>query len=320
MSVKYKDYYSLLGIHRNASGEEIKSAFRKLALKYHPDRNPGNKEAELKFKEINEAYDVLSDSKKRKMYDQLGANWQEGQNFTPPPGGFKYQYKTNLNQEDFEKFSGFSDFFKSIFGDSGVFGNMSGRSSRWQNFEGFGQDESPTGGRSQLDMEAELEVSLYDILKNTEKELNFTYRTGRKTETRHIKVKLPGGIRDGSTIRLKGQGASGPSRRSGDLYLKIRIKPDNRFRIDGDDIETNVMVMPWDAILGTEIQVPTPEGNMKIKLPPNSHAGRRLRISDRGLMRKDGSRGDIYAVINIDIPENLTSQQIELFKKLKANY
>ncbi|MBI4656878.1 MAG: DnaJ domain-containing protein [Elusimicrobia bacterium] len=321
MSLKYKDYYSILGVSKNASEQEIKSAFRKLAFKYHPDKNPCNKEAESKFKEINEAYEVLSDSKKRQMYDQLGAGWQEGQNFSPPPGGFKYEYGTNSNQADFEKFSGFSDFFKTIFGS---FGGMSGfeqHGQRQRNSFSFGNfaDEDAScesHGRSPLDLEAELAISVIDLIKGGYKELTFTRSPGRRTEQKRIKVNIPKGLRDGSCVRLKGQGGQAQGR-TGDLYLTIKVLPDPRFEVKGSDIETHATVMPWEAVLGSEVSVQTPEGSVKIKIPPNSRAGRKLRISGKGLSKKDGSRGDFYAVINIDIPQNLTPRQIELFKKLK---
>ena len=311
----YIDYYSVLGVPKTASAEEIKSAYRKLALKHHPDRNQGNKAAEARFKEINEAYEVLSDSSKKKMYDQLGENWQNGQSGgqprgggsrqrQPPPGGFHYHHY-QAGQGGFEQFGDFSDFFKSMFGGSQGFGGD-------QDFGGMQEQ----GGRSQLDMEAELQLSVEDLLKGGHKQLSFSYRAGRKTENKEINVKLPKGLRDGATIRLRGQGREA-SGRAGDLYLKIKVLPDPRFEIDGDDLNASVEVMPWDAALGAEVAVPSPMGPVKIKLPPGTASGRKLRLPGRGLPRKDGSHGDLYAVITLSLPSRLSPQQLALFRQLK---
>ncbi|HBA60147.1 MAG TPA: molecular chaperone DnaJ [Elusimicrobia bacterium] len=311
----YIDYYAVLGIPKTAGEAEIKSAYRKLALKHHPDRNQGNKTSEGKFKEINEAYEVLSDPQKKKMYDQLGENWQNGQGYRPPPGGGHRQQPGGFQHHsqggqgaDFDQFGDFSDFFQSIFGAAGGAGG--GRS-----FGGFGGMQEEAGGRSQLDMEAELQLSIEDIFRGGHKQLTFSYRAGRRTETKNINVKLPANLRDGATMRLRGQGkASGG--RTGDLYVKIRLVPDERFEIKGDDLEVKTPVMPWDAALGAEITVPAPDGGITIKLPPGSAGGRKLRIGGRGLPRAEG-RGDLYAVISIELPKKLTSRQLELFTELK---
>ena len=308
MPPKYINYYSVLGVSKTASEAEIKSAFRKLALKYHPDRNAGNKASEAKFKEINEANEVLSDPQKRKLYDQLGEDYREGQNFTPPPGGgfersrpggFHYTGQ-GQGRQDFSQFEGFSDFFNSIFGGS----------------EGFENAGYPAQTRSRLDLEAELELSLEDLIRGGRKDLSFSYRAGRKPETKHVSVNLPKGLRDGARLRLKGRGACAQGR-TGDLYLNIKIAADARFLIKGDDLEVKVAVTPWDAALGAEISVPAIDGSLKIKLPPNSHTGRSMRISGRGLPKKNSARGDLYAVIEIDIPDRLTQEQQDLFRKLK---
>lgn len=314
---EFIDYYTLLGVPRTAGEAEIKSAYRKLALKHHPDRNQGNKAAsESKFKEINEAYEVLSDPRKRKMYDQLGKDWQGGQGYRPPPpgGGYQqrphpggFQYHSQGGQgAGFEQFGDFSDFFKSMFGGT-------------QGFEGAGDMEEGEGGRSPLDMEAELRLSVEDLVRGGHKQLSFSYRTGRRTETKEINVKLPKGLRDGTTIRLRGQGKEAGGR-SGDLYLKVSLQPDPRFEIDGDDLRVKVDVFPWDAVLGSEISVPSPTGAVTIKLAPGTSAGRRLRIPGRGLPRKEGGHGDLYAVISLSLPARLSPQQTDLFKKLKDSF
>ena len=290
----YIDYYSVLGVPKSSGEAEIKSAYRKLAMKHHPDRNQGNKAAEAKFKEINEAYEVLSDPQKRKLYDQFGREGAQ-QGYRPPPGGpqrqqhgpggFQHHYQGGQGA-DFSQFGEFSDFFKSMFGGA-------------QGMGGFG-DVEEQGGRSALDMEAELQLSIEDLLKGGHKQLSFSFRAGRKTETRDINVKLPRGLRDGATIRLRGQGRES-SGRAGDLYLKIRLAPDPRFELDGDDLRARVDVYPWDAALGAEISVPSPAGPVKVKLPAGSASGRRLRLSGHGLPRKDGSRGNLYAEIYLSL-------------------
>ncbi len=311
---KYIDYYSVLGVPKTAGESEIKSAYRKLALKHHPDRNQGNKLSESKFKEINEAYEVLSDPQKKKMYDQVGENPQESRQGYPPPGGgyqqrpggFQYNYQGG-QAPGTEQFGDFSDFFQSIFGGAGAQG---------RSFGDFGGMEEEGPGRSPLDMEAELQLSVEDLFKGGHKQLSFSYRSGRKTETRDLNVKLPKGLRDGATIRLRGQGKTAGGR-AGDLYLKISLLPDPRFEIDGDDLVVKVDVPPWDAALGAEISVPSPVGPVTVRLPASSWGGRRMRLPGRGLPRKDGTHGNLYVVISLALPEKLSPQQLELFKKLK---
>lgn len=344
---KFIDYYSVLGVQKSASDAEIKSAYRKLAMKYHPDRNPGNKEAESRFKEINEANEVLSDANKRATYDQLGSRYREGQEFTPPPhgssrgpgpGGAQSQYQYQGGQ-DFGQ-GGFSDFFRSIFGDisgfggSGGFEGMSGYPGGAGEFYG-----AEPGGSGHGDMEAALDLSLEDVFRGGQKRLTFNYKsacpscrgagrlrgrtcpscqgTGETAETKDVSINLPKGVRDGARLRLKGQGGRTRSGKAGDLYLKIRVMKHPYFRVNGDDLDAEVDVTPWDAALGAEIAIPALDGAVKVKLPPGSHNGRRLRVTGRGLPTKDGNRGDLYATLRIDIPQSLTARQVELFKKLK---
>ncbi len=340
MSPKYKDYYSVLGISKTATQSEVKSAFRKLALKYHPDKNKGNKTAESKFKEINEANNVLSDTQKRKMYDQLGSNWQDGQNFNPSGGrsrGYRrQQYQGGFSNQNFGQADGFSDFFKSIFGfdDFNQGGQSQGFSSHYSP-QGFGQNRM----QSNLDMEAELDLSLEDLISGGQKVLTFNYKnpcsvcagqgqtrngicptcrgSGETIAEKRIKVKIPKGIRNNSKMRLRGQGKQEAGGRSGDLYIKIHLRDNPDFAVIGDDLETNIRVMPWDAALGADISVPTLNGYVKIKLPANSHTGKMLRIRSKGLPKKDGAKGDLYARITIDIPSALNQEQTKLLKQLR---
>jgi curved DNA-binding protein len=300
---EYKDYYKILGVDRNATQEEIKSAYRKLALKYHPDRNPGNKEAEAKFKEINEAYEVLSDPEKRKLYDSLGANWQDGQNFEPPPnfnrGSFKFYQKSNFNFDDF------SDFFKTVFGEFDIFSDFSDKNSFYEN-DIFTKKTS-------LDIEAELALSISDLLNSSVKTL--TLNIGG--EKRQIRVRIPKGIKDGSTIKLKGQGLKS-HRKTGDLYLKIKILEENNIKVEGYDIYMNLTVFPEEAVCGTIKEIITPDGkNLKIKIPPMTHTDTVLRVRERGLYKNETERGDFYIKVKIDIPQTLTPKQKELYCKMK---
>ncbi len=340
---EFIDYYSTLGVPRTASEAEIKSAYRKLAMKYHPDRNPGSKDAENKFKSINEANEVLSDPKKRQTYDQLGKDWEKGRGFTPPPGGGQrggFEYRAHGGggggRQNFGQFGDFSEFFQSIFGGMGTAG--------FQQADGadYGEEFSSGFGGRQVaseDMESDLHLPLADVLRGGQQVFTFSYQAacpdcggrgrlraracalcrgaGHITETKKVRVNLPKGMRNGTRMRLKGQGRRSPSGRTGDLYLNIHIDPDADFVMKGDDLETLVHVMPWDAVLGAEVSIPALDGAVKIKLPPYSRAGKRLRITGRGLPRGGGGRGDLYAAIVIDIPEPLTPRQVELFRKLK---
>ncbi len=310
---EYKDYYQILGVSRNATQDEIKSAYRKLAMKYHPDRNPGNKEAEAKFKEINEAYEVLSDPEKRKLYDSLGSNWQTGQNFEPPPnfrsfGGKNFKFYTSSNFEDF------SDFFKTIFGFGSSFeekDDIKTHHSFRNIFDDIDIFES-FGTKSNLDIHSELNLTIYDLLNPSIKTL--TLKTGN--QTKEIKVKIPKGVTDGSTIKLKGEGLKSKTK-TGDLYLKINIIKDEKFSVDGFDIITELKIYPHQAVLGDEVEIPSPEGGfIKIKIPPMTHTGTKLRIRNKGLYKNDGTRGDLYAKIIIDIPPSVTPYQKEIYKKL----
>ncbi len=342
MSPQFKNYYEILGVQRSASADSIKQAYRKLAKRYHPDMHPENKKAEMseKFKEINEAYEVLSDAGKRSKYDRLGENWQSGQEFSPPPGrgpgNFNAYYGSGGRQAypggDFKGFSGFSDFFEALFGDAGAGGFQEGFS------HGFPGQQAESR-RTSRDAEAELPLSIKDAISGGQKQFSFQTAAkcpacggagrglkqkvcmtcggaGQVRMPRTVTVNLPRGIRDAMRIRLKGQWDSG-SGQPADLYLKIKLQPDPLYSVKGDDLETTVTVMPWEAAMGAEIRVPTPEGHIMIKLPEGSHSGKNLRIAGKGLPAQNGGRGDLYAEINIDLPDRITPDMLELFKKMK---
>jgi len=329
MAVTFRDYYEVLGVQRSAPEAEIKKAYRKLARKYHPDVNPGDKSAEEKFKELNEAYEVLSDSEKRKRYDQLGANWKAGAEFTPPPGS-----ESAAGYGDFRDIfgggargsTGFSDFFETLFGGMGGRGPRAG-----PGFATRGQD-----------VEAELPLSLEQAHHGTTRSISLqgaevcpechgTGQVGQNvckncrgagfvSRTRTLEVTVPAGVRDGSVIRLAGQGEPGAGGGPpGDLFLHVRLEPHPIFTIIGeDDVQADLPVAPWESALGAKVSVPTLTGPVEMTVPPGSQGGRRLRLRGQGLNKRRGGRGDEYVRLKIVIPPRLTPEEKELFEKLAA--
>jgi len=298
MAVKYKDYYEILGVSRAATQDQIKSAFRKLARKYHPDVNPGDKTAEEKFKEINEAYEVLSDPKKRQLYDRLGANWKAGADFTPPPGWENIRI-------DFGDFGfgpsasgSFSDFFETLFGDALGRGRGAARRGPFP------------GTMPGSDLELELPLTLEEAHRGGARRV--TLPSGKSLE-----VKIPPGVRDGSLIRLAGQGEPHPSGgRSGHVYLRVKVQPHPVFRISGDDITIEAPMTPWEAVLGATIRVPTLDGTADVTVPPHSQGGQKLRLRGQGLIRRSGGRGDQLVRLKIMVPTDLTPAEGRLFEEL----
>jgi curved DNA-binding protein len=319
-----KDYYELLGVRKNATEEEIKKAFRKLAMKLHPDRNPGNKQAEERFKEINEAYAVLSDKQKRQQYDQFG------------PSGFSQRY----SQEDIFRGSNISDLLKDLgfsFGRAGGggrrgrtqyggFEDLFGGYARGQAggaqtgdfrdiFSGGGhQDQGPFGQKGQ-DVNSELHLSFDEAARGTEKKVRFP--KGNRIE--EVTVKVPAGIESGKKLRLAGKGMEAPGGgQAGDLYLKVNIAEHPVFKREGSDIVVDKEIKISDAVLGTSIEVPTLEGNKRIKVPPGTQSNSRIRLKGFGLPRlQGGGKGDQLVRILIKYPKNLTGGQKKLIEDLK---
>ena len=316
MAVKYKDYYKALGVSRDASQEDIKKAFRKLARKFHPDVSK-EKDAEARFKEINEAYEVLGDAEKRKRYDALGANWKAGQNFQPPPGwGENVHFNFDMGGgRRTGGSSGFSDFFDSLFGD--MFGG-GGR------FSGGGFS---TGGRGAprarrgADHEGSISVTLEDLYHGGTKSIRLSTQPagpGQPPQAKSYDVKIPKGILPGQKIRLSGQGGSpsggGPA---GDLFLKVQLAPHPRFRLEGRDVYTDVPLAPWEAALGATVDVPTLDGSVGVKVPAGTSSGRKIRLRGKGLPDPRGDDGHLYAVVSIATPQSLSDRERELFEQLK---
>ena len=312
MAIEYKDYYKILGIDRKAEAKAVKSAYRKLARKYHPDVNPSNKDAEAKFKEINEAYEVLSDADKRKKYDQLGANWKQGAEFRPPPGweqfgggGFGGSQRGRNGGAEFEfSGTGFSDFFEQIFG---------GRRGRGGGGFQFDQDDAAERGR---DLEADIMVSLEEALKGSVRSISLRRGSGRTAKTETHQVKIPAGVRDGQKLRVGGKGEAGASGGiAGDLYLTIRLSGHPDFRVEGENLFHDLDLAPWEAVLGTSVAVPTLEGKVNIKLPSGTQTGQRLRLRGRGL-GKEGARGDLFVVTRVQVPDKISDEDRKLWEQL----
>lgn len=312
MSVKYQDYYEMLGVPRDANAEQIRKSYRKLARQYHPDVNkkPG---AEAKFKQITEAYDVLSDPEKRKRYDQLGADWKAGQNFRPPQGWedirSSFGARGATGGAVFEGGEGdFSDFFEMLFGGRGF--DMH-RSTGWEE-TGHGHDQ-----------EVEVPVTLEEAYRGGTKTIALEEHVpaggGRvRRASRTYDVHLPAGATQGTRIRLSGQGSAGHGGgKSGDLYLRINIQPHPRFRLNGHDLEEDLFITPWEAALGALVSVPTMDGQASVRLPPGTQSGQRIRLKGKGMPQHKGAgSGDLYVTMKIAVPRDLTPAERKLFEQL----
>ena len=310
MAVQFRDYYETLGVSKTANEDEIRSAFRKLARKYHPDVAKDKKTAEEKFKQINEAYEVLSDPEKRRKYDQLGEDWNQPGGFQPPPqwgGGQPGGFGGGGGEDGGVEFefggTGFSDFFEAFFGGG------RGRSA----FGGFGQRE--TMAERGNDVEADIMVTLEEALHGSTRQVSLRRAGSKKTET--YQVKIPRGVREGQRIRLAGQGEAGErGGKSGDLFLRVRLARHPDFSVEGSDLVHEVKIAPWQAVLGDHLSVPTLEGNARLKLPPGTQGGQRFRLRERGLPGVSGQRGDLYVVMQIALPKKLTEREREIWEQL----
>jgi curved DNA-binding protein len=316
MPVEFKDYYATLGVPRTASDQDIKKSFRKLAREFHPDVAKDKKTAEEKFKEINEAYEVLSDPDKRKKYDQYGSTWKEGGGYQPPPGWQDARSAGGAQSQEFHfGGTGFSDFFEQLFGRGGGGGfGFGGR-----DFEAA-ESAQPRGPARGYDIEGDILVTLDEAMRGSVRSISLERvnpKTGQ-TEAQTFKVRVPVGVKEGQTIRIPGKGGDGANGgTSGDLFLHVRYAAHPDFRARGSDLHYDLDLAPWEAVLGTTVSVPTLESPVKVRIPAGTNNGCQLRVRGRGLPRgRDGERGDLYVVVNVQLPPQLSDEERELWEKL----
>ena len=296
--MEYKDYYKILGVAKTATQEEIKKAYRKMAVKYHPDKNPDNKDAEAKFKEANEANDVLSDPEKRRKYDELGVNWKQyeqagGQQGGNPFGGQQYR------RQGFEGDSDFSDFFEQFFGGGGAAGG--GRRTR------------SSGQFRGSDLETEFEISLEEAYHGTSRIIQL--------EDSKLRISTKPGAYDGQQLRIKGKGGKGSTAaNAGDLFVHVRVRPHHRFAREGDDLKTTHNLDLYTAVLGGEILADTLTGQVKVQITPGTQSNKTIRIRGKGMpvYGEAGEHGDLYILLQVSLPTKLTPEQKTLFEQLKA--
>lgn len=317
--MEFRDYYQILNVSKSASQDEIKKAYRKLAREYHPDVNPDDPNAEEKFKDINEAYQVLSDAEKREKYDRFGSQWKQYQQTggraedfdwsqwaaQGQPGGAQYR---TVTQEEFEQMfggglGGFSDFFETLFG-----GMAGARSTR----RGARQPSYQQMQRGQ-DLEHTVEITLEEAFHGTTRLL--TFEDGRR-----IEASIPPGVKTGSKIRLSGQGGGGPAG-SGDLFLRIKVRPHTKYKREGDHLRIIQPVDFFTALLGGEVTVSTIDKAVKLTIPPETDSGKTFRLKGLGmpLLGQPGAHGDLYAEVEVLVPKNLTDEQKEQFKALQRS-
>ena len=367
MAIEFQDYYEILGVSRDASQQDIKKAYRKLARKHHPDLHSeeDKEKAEKEIKKINEAYAVLSDAEKRSKYDRLGANWEHGEEFDYQDFRRQYgqqyeqQYGAGAGKGGFRFYTsgggaadtGFSDFFSAIFenlGREGPFRQDSfyGAGGRTGAGPGAGTEAEFEAGagtywqpRRGMDAEAELEVTLEEIFRNSEKTIQLTAQdfcpscggsgitgnsfcaqcagSGQIPEVKTLKVRVPPDARPGNKLRLKGQGGSaGGAGVPGDLYLKIKLAPHPVFTLRDDNLEADLVLSPWQAVLGDKVEVPILDGTVRLTVPPQTRRGRKLRLRQKGLALKGGKRGDIIYRVVIDLPAQVGDEEKELYREL----
>ena len=340
--MKYKDYYEILGVPRTAGEEEIKKAFRKLARKYHPDVAKG-KGTEDKFKEVNEAYEVLGDAAKRKKYDELGPNWQSGAEFRPPPGWEHFgggpaggRAGARGQGGDFEfNFggTGFSDFFEQIFGAAG---RSAGGASRRGARSSFAEEELAERGR---DIEGDIMVTLEEAVRGSVRSVSVNrtvacencggtavkaqrpcpvcHGTGRVNRTEQFQVRIPPGVTDGQQLRLARRGeAGGGGGPAGDLFLRVRLAKHPDFQVEDHNLVYEAELAPWEAVLGAQVSVPTLDGRINIKISAGTQNGQRLRVRGKGMPKGDSARGDLNVVVRVEVPERVTDRERELWQQL----
>lgn len=312
-----KDFYKILGVSKAATEDEIKKAYRKLAAQHHPDKNPGNKSAEEKFKEISEAYSVLSDKEKRSQYDQFGfagAGYGGSQGFHGGQGPFSGQYKGNPfgQGQGFKGFDpnseGFQDSFSDLFGD--FFGGRGGAAG------GFSQGRSRNKRGS--DLKYNLSVTLEEVQTGTDKVVSFIRQKAGHDETAKLSIRVPAGVKAGQKLKLRGEGDSGTSGEAGDLYVHIQIQTHTLFEREENDIKLDLPLSFVDAILGATLEVPTLSGRVSLKVPPGTTSGQVFRLKGKGLPLFGSSQlGDQHVRVMIDVPKEISTREAELLKELQ---
>ncbi len=297
--MEYRDYYKILGVPKTASEKEIKAAYRRLARKHHPDVNAGKKEAEARFKEVNEANEVLSDPEKRRRYDQLGANWSSYDQ--AGTGGFPGGFRVRTQGIDVEDLGGFSDFFKTFFGGAGA--------------SGFEEAFARGRGRSvqPVDTEVQVELTLEEVASGAKRQLSIS--SGRRVD-----VRIPPGVREGSRVRVAGEGGGADGGPRGDLYLRVHVLDHPVFQRSGDDLSAAVTVPISLLVLGGEVDVPTLEGKVGIRVPAGTPPDRQFRLRGKGLphLEARAERGDLHVTLQPEIPKHLKARERELFEELRG--
>ncbi len=305
--MEYKDYYKVLGVARNVDEKEIKKAFRKLAQQYHPDKNPGNAEAERKFKEINEAYTVLSDAEKRTQYDRYGAQWEQFARAGGRPEDFQWNggQSRTVTPEEFEQMfggSGFSSFFESLFGGGGMGGARPGQQTRTRT-QGFGFE--PRTDFQPRATEVSVKVTLDEAFRGASRMLE-------SVDGSRFEVDIPRGVKTGSKVRVNGVGGQ-------DIVLNVEILPHAQFTRDGDDLRVQAPVDLYTALLGGEAQIPTLDRPVVLTIPAGTPNSKIFRLRGLGMpnLKKPDQRGDLLAEVNITLPTNLSAQEKALFEELR---
>ena len=322
MAVEFKDYYRVLGVPAKATDEEIRKAFRTLARKYHPDVAKDKKTAEEKFKELNEAHEVLSDPESRRKYDQLGADWKTGGNQRPPPSQARGRSTGREAGDEGNEFefqgTGFSDFFEQFFG--GRAGRSRGSSPFGNHGGGNGDGESEPALRGR-DIQGDILITLEEALKGAMREISVrrtNSRTGRE-EPETYSVRIPAGVRAGQSIRVPGKGGAGlGGGGAGDIYLRVRYAQHRDWSARGADLVGHVELSPWEAVLGATVPVRTLEGTVSLRIPAGTRQGHQLRIRGQGLPAGGARRGDLYVAVSIQVPPHVNKQEEHLWKQMAA--
>ncbi len=315
----FKDYYAILGVDKTASADEIKRVFRKLARQYHPDMNPGDRAAEARFKEISEAYEVLSDTEKRQKYDQFGRYWKQADQGGWPGGAGVNMGDFNNLDFDFSRYGSFDEFINELLGRMGGAGGATGGRSYYRNpsggagfsgFSGFDGAQS-TATSSALDREANITLSFGEAFSGVQKRLSLGSET--------IDVRIPIGVKQGTRMRVRGKGQATPYGQRGDLYLNIQIQPHGFFQLEGDNLVCEVPILPDEAVLGAQIEVPTPDGSVTVNVPAGVRSGQSLRLRGKGWPKPGGQRGDQLVRVAIAPPKDLSTTERELYEKIRAS-